>query len=81
MPNLYEAGSEWRRWDLHIHTPESVLNNGFGSDWDAYVQKSAAENTLYLPKNHQVTALVSPSFQEIEHHFFSRPKIRCFRDD
>jgi energy-coupling factor transporter ATP-binding protein EcfA2 len=39
MSRVYEAGSEWRRWDLHIHTPESVLNNGFGSNWDAYVQK------------------------------------------
>jgi hypothetical protein len=39
MSSLYEAGSEWRRWDLQVHTPESVLNNGFGSDWDAYVQK------------------------------------------
>jgi hypothetical protein len=32
-------GSEWRRWDLHVHTPCSVLNNGFGSDWDVYVKK------------------------------------------
>jgi hypothetical protein len=39
MGSPFEAGSEWRRWDLHIHTPESVLNNGFGSDWDVYVQK------------------------------------------
>src|SRR6266852_3225539 len=39
MSNHFQRGSEWRRWDLHVHTPESVLNNGFGSDWDAYVQK------------------------------------------
>ena len=31
-------GSEWRKWDLHVHTPESGLNNGFGSDWDLYVK-------------------------------------------
>jgi len=30
-------GSQWRRWDLQIHTPESVLNNQFGDDWDLYV--------------------------------------------
>src|SRR6476469_3894504 len=29
-------GSRWRRWDLHVHTPSSVLNNQFG-DWDSYV--------------------------------------------
>ncbi len=30
-------GSEWRKWDLHVHTPSSILNNGFGEDWDIYV--------------------------------------------
>jgi hypothetical protein len=31
-------GSEWRKWDPHVHTPASVLNNGFGPDWDSYVK-------------------------------------------
>lgn len=31
-------GSEWRKWDLHVHTPASYLHNEFGSDWDVYVQ-------------------------------------------
>jgi predicted ATPase len=35
----FSRGSEWRKWDLHIHTPFSILNNGFGNDWDIYVQK------------------------------------------
>lgn len=39
MSNQYPRGSEWRKWDLQVHTPASVLNNGFGSDWDVYVQK------------------------------------------
>lgn len=30
-------GSEWRRWDLHIHTPESGMANGF-SNWDSYIK-------------------------------------------
>lgn len=34
----YPKGSEWRLWDLHIHTPFSVLNNQFPSEWDQYVQ-------------------------------------------
>lgn len=39
MVNYKEnRGSEWRKWDLHIHTPESGLANGFGSDWDEYVK-------------------------------------------
>lgn len=34
-------GSEWRRWEPHIHAPGTVLNNQFGSDspWDAYLKK------------------------------------------
>jgi len=31
-------GSIWRKWDLHIHTPYSILNNGFGDNFDIYVQ-------------------------------------------
>lgn len=31
-------GSQWRKWDLHVHTPASVLNNQFGNDWDSYVK-------------------------------------------
>jgi energy-coupling factor transporter ATP-binding protein EcfA2 len=31
----FARGSTWRRWDLHVHTPES-FENGFGG-WDAYL--------------------------------------------
>ncbi len=34
----FPRGSEWRRWDLHVHTPESALNCGFGEDFDAYAK-------------------------------------------
>lgn len=34
----WPRGSEWRRWDLHVHTPESRLGSPFsGSSWDEYV--------------------------------------------
>src|SRR5450759_2158105 len=36
--NRYSRGSEWRRWDLHVHTPFSVLNNRFGTDFDSYAK-------------------------------------------
>lgn len=38
MKNLYPKGSEWNKWDMHIHTPESILYNEFGNDWDSYVK-------------------------------------------
>lgn len=34
----YPRGSEWRKWDLQVHTPYSALNNGFGDDFDAYAK-------------------------------------------
>lgn len=37
MDTLNNRGSLWRKWDLHIHTPESLLNNQFG-DWDEYIE-------------------------------------------
>ena len=32
-------GSEWRRWEPHIHAPGTVLNNQFGSGtpWETYL--------------------------------------------
>lgn len=37
MEYKFNKGSEWRKWDLHVHTPESGLANCF-SDWDRYVK-------------------------------------------
>lgn len=37
--DVHSRGSEWRKWDFQVHTPESHLNNGFGDDWDSYVQE------------------------------------------
>jgi hypothetical protein len=34
-------GSVWRRWDPHIHTPGTVLNDEFGAEgaWDEYLSR------------------------------------------
>lgn len=37
----YPRGSEWRKWDLHVHTPFS-LRNGFGDDWERYLEELEA---------------------------------------
>ncbi len=36
---MISCGSEWHRWEPHIHAPGTVLNNQFGSSdpWDAYL--------------------------------------------
>ena len=33
-----ERGSEWRKWDLHVHTPESFEEH-YGFDGDEEVEK------------------------------------------
>ena len=35
----FPRGSEWRKWDLQVHTPFSALNNGFGKNFDAYAKE------------------------------------------
>jgi hypothetical protein len=39
MTGTISRGSEWHRWDPHIHTPGTILNDQFGSTdpWDAYL--------------------------------------------
>jgi hypothetical protein len=41
--DLYESGSEWRRWDPHIHAPGTLLNDDFGGDWDGFLNKIKEE--------------------------------------
>jgi len=32
-------GSEWRKWDLHVHTPDSLINGYTGEDvWEEYLK-------------------------------------------
>ena len=33
---MLAVGSTWRRWDLHIHTPDTILNDQF-DDWDEFL--------------------------------------------
>ena len=33
---MLTIGSTWRRWDLHVHTPGTVLNDQFG-EWDEFL--------------------------------------------
>lgn len=37
---LFPKGSEWRKWDLHIHTPKSIIQH-YGGDtpevWEKYI--------------------------------------------
>ena len=36
---MISRGSEWHRWEPHIHAPGTILNNQFGTanSWSAYL--------------------------------------------
>lgn len=57
---MINRGSEWRKWDLHIHTPKSIVNN-YGGDTDEIWEKfiSALEN---LPKDVKVLGITDYYF-------------------
>ena len=57
----FSRGSEWRKWDLHVHTPCSELNNGFGDDWDSYVK-----NLFKKAMEHNVAAIGITDYFTIE---------------
>ncbi len=48
MPSDFPRGSEWRKWDLHIHTPSSHLANQFHGDWDSYATQIDAHNLAVI---------------------------------
>ena len=45
----YPKGSEWRIWDLHIHTPGTAKNDQYGNDeaaWNAFINKIEANTDV-----------------------------------
>jgi len=42
---MHLIGSQWRRWDLQIHTPGTALNDQFG-DWDEYLAAIEAQTEV-----------------------------------
>lgn len=45
----FPKGSEWRKWDLHVHTPESVLFHNFNCSFEEYAKalfEKAVENEI-----------------------------------
>jgi energy-coupling factor transporter ATP-binding protein EcfA2 len=53
-PSKFPGGSSWRKWDLHVHSPLSILNNQFTKaadgqpDWDAYITTLEATDYAVL---------------------------------
>lgn len=63
MKNNYQfpRGSDWRKWDLHVHTPASALAHSFGDNWDAYV-----EALIEAIRKHGISAIATADYFTIE---------------
>jgi hypothetical protein len=66
---MITRGSEWRRWEPHIHTPGTVLNNQFGGadPWETYI----AGLESCLPKIEALAATdyyVTDTYEKIVSH-------------
>jgi len=54
MNSIFPKGSEWRKWDLHVHSPLSILNNQFPKvgngkpDWEPFLQKLESLDTAVI---------------------------------
>lgn len=44
--NLFEKGSEWRRWDLHLHTASSYDYEYKGADCDEILAQKLQDNNI-----------------------------------
>ncbi|MEW6410924.1 MAG: TrlF family AAA-like ATPase [Candidatus Zixiibacteriota bacterium] len=66
----FSRGSEWRKWDLHLHTPKSICQD-YGGDttsvWDAFINKIAS-----LPPEVQVLGITDYLFVDGYEHLLTR---------
>ena len=85
----YLYGSEWRKWDFHVHTPFSILNNRFGvnpevsEEFDRYVVElfnRAFENNVEAIG---ITDYFSvEGYKKLKNEYLSKPEVieRLFPD-
>ena len=52
MTQRWPRGSQWRKWDMHLHAPGTKLNDQFkvddGDIWDEYCGRLNESDVLVL---------------------------------
>src|SRR5258708_22343724 len=46
-PVIFPRGSEWRKWDLHVHTPGTALADQY-PDWASFLVALRAEREVVV---------------------------------
>ena len=64
--NMYPRGSEWKRWDLHIHSPSSYLANEFGDPGKESVWENYSKNLFQKALDNKIVAIGITDYFSIE---------------
>ena len=70
-------GSEWNKWDLHIHTASSYDSPYKADDADELLCQALAENDIKLTLNGRLLNIFSISYNEMATNWqqkISKPK-------
>lgn len=74
---LNSRGSLWKKWDLHLHTPETNLNNQFDDEadvWKAYCERIEQSDVLVFGITDYFSADNYFKFIEKHHEHFPHSK-------
>lgn len=69
----YLRGSEWRRWDLHLHTPETKKNDQYpgasaSEKWDAFYSAIASYIGNADRKDHDIAVIGITDYLNIDNY-------------
>ena len=64
--NHQNKGSTWRIWDLHLHSPCSILNNGFGDPQKSETWKEYINNIECKCREKNIAAVAITDYFTIE---------------
>lgn len=78
MTNPYPRGSEWRKWDLHVHPPGTKLNNGYASKGGA----PDLEQFCEIVHDSGLAAVAVADYFSLDGYFAAKAKYdELYRDD
>ena len=69
----FERGSEWRRWDLHIHTPDTKKNDCYSGKnstekWEKFYNSISDYTSRSDEKRHRIAAIGITDYLSIDNY-------------
>ena len=57
VASITDRGSEWRKWDLHIHSCYSVLNNNYTHNSEGKIDDESVREFIQTLKENEISAI------------------------